>query len=276
VQTLALAMRAGSSEGLALPCPIKGLGNCGAHLRRGQVSLWGGASGAGKSAIATHIAVHSAPRIPTLYLSADSDKTTLGVRVGASVTNTSIDIVEQSIREGDIETWNAIEEQTNHIWFYWDAQPSCVDLYEEVQAYAYVNGAWPHLIVVDNLINIDAGDEGASHQQKDAVMHWLQQLANTTNAHVMVLHHVTGSRKIQDPTTREWREIFYEDGSMPVPKSALLDKVAKRPRLVVTLFRESENLLGVRIVKNSSGPASADASYGFSVAWRPEKCYLRG
>lgn len=260
MQTLSLAMRAGSNEGLALPNPIRGFAEHGAYLRRGQVSVWGGASGSGKSAIATHISVHARPRIPTLYCSADTDKITLGIRAAAGLTNNHIDDVERLLRDDDAETWDAVRRGTDHIWFYWDAQPTFKDLEEEVFAYAYVTGAWPHLIVVDNLINVDSEGE-ASHVQKDAVMHYLQTMANYTNAHVMVLHHVIGQ---------------YEDGNTPIPKSGLLDKVAKRPRLVVTLYRAAPDLLGVCIVKNSSGPAQADASFGFNIAWFPDKCYLRG
>ena len=260
MQTLATAMRAGSNEGLALPCPLNLFARHGAYFRRGQVSLIAGASGGGKSALGTHIAVHSAPKIPTLYLSADCDKITMGTRIASGILNINIEDAEYRLREGDEDAWKSLESETNHIWFYWDSQPLLSDLDEEVHAYAYVTGAWPHLIVVDNLINIDPEGE-ASHVQKDSVMHHLQGLATYTNAHVMVLHHVTGQ---------------YEDGLMPIPKSGLLDKVAKRPRLVVTLYRSAENLLGVCIVKNSTGQAAADGSYGFDLAWRPERCYLRG
>lgn len=266
-------MRASSNEGLALPNPFRKFAEHGAYLRRGQVSVWAGASGAGKSAVASHIAIHARPKIPTLYCSADTDKVTLGIRAAASLTNSHIDDVEVELRQDDAATWDTVRRGTDHIWFYWDAQPTLEDIDQEVHAYAYVTGAWPHLVVVDNLINVDA-DGAASHIQKDAVMHHLQTLANYTNAHVMVLHHVTGSVRAKVEGT--YTDIFYEDGNIPVPKSALLDKVAKRPRLVVTLYRAAPDLLGVCVVKNSSGPAQADASYGFNVAWFPEKCYMRG
>jgi len=253
-------MKSSPNEGLALPNPFKGFDRYGITQRRGQVSLWAAASGCGKSALATHIAVHSYPKIPTLYCSADSDKVTLGVRVAAGVLNKPVSRVEDLLRNSDSDTWKKLQDSTNHIWFYWDASPSLEDIEAEIEAYAYSNGAWPHLIVVDNLINVDTEGE-AGHAQKDSVMHWLQQLANLTNAHVMVLHHVTGQ---------------YEDGNTPVPKSGLLDKVAKRPRLVCTLYRVSEGLLGVRVVKNSSGPMAADGSFGPDIAVMMERMWMEG
>jgi len=260
VQTLSLAMKASPDEGEALPSPFFQFEAYGIRHRRGQVSLVAAASGGGKSAYATHVAVHSRPKIPTLYCSADSDKVTLGTRVAASILNQRVDEVEGLLRAGDPATWRVVDEGTDHIWFYWDANPSVEDIQNEAVAYAYEMGEWPHLIVVDNLINIDSQGE-AGHVQKDSVMHWLQQLANLTNAHVLVLHHVTGQ---------------YEDGLIPIPKSGLLDKVAKRPRLVLTLYRVSEIALGVRVVKNSSGRMDPAGNYGPDLAINFEKAWMKG
>lgn len=263
MQTLALAMKASPDEGEALPSPFKRVTALGAVHRRGQVSLVAAGSGGGKSAYATHLAVHGKHNwgdpIPTLYFSADSDKVTLGTRVACSLVNRPLGEVEEKLRNGDRELWQKVSE-VDHIWWNWHAQPSCHDIQQEMEAYAYVNGEWPHLVVIDNLINVDAEGE-AGHVQKDGVVHWLQQLANLTNAHVLILHHVTGN---------------YEDGNQPIPKSALLDKVAKRPRLVLTLWKPGENLLGVSVVKNSTGRASSDGSYGTTLGWMPERSYFVG
>lgn len=264
MQTLSLAMEASPDEGKALPNPFRSFPEFGINFRRGQVSLVAAASGGGKSALATHIAVHSNPKIPTLYCSADTDKVTLGTRIAASVLNQSVVSVESSIRRGDESTRKTLTDHTDHIWFYWDSAPSEQDIEDELEAYALVTGAWPHLIVLDNLINIDSGGSDVGHVQKDAVMHWAQQLANLTNAHIMVLHHVTGA---------------YEDGLQPIPKSGLLDKVAKRPRLVLTLYRlpeDPDHLLGVRVVKNSSGRMDPSGNYGPDIAVMFEKAWMKG
>jgi len=263
MQTLSLAMKASPDEGEALPSPFRRVTALGAIHRRGQVAVVAAGSGGGKSAYATHLAVHGkhnwGDRIPTLYFSADSDKVTLGTRVACSLVNRPLSEVEEKLRGNDPEMWAKVAE-IDWVWWCWNAEPSCWDIQQEVEAYGYVNGEYPHLVVVDNLINIDAEGE-AGHVQKDGVMHWLQQLANVTNAHVLVLHHVIGA---------------YEDGTQPIPKSALLDKVAKRPRLVLTLWKPGENLLGVSVVKNSTGRASSDGSYGTTLAWMPERSWFQG
>lgn len=261
MQTLAMAMRAAPEEGDPLPSPFRSVTNLGALHRRGQVSLVAGASGGGKSAYATHVAVHGkyteVDAIPTLYFSADSDKVTLGTRVAAGILSSPLGAVESLLRSGDKQTWARLDEATRHIWWSWNAAPDLEDIEQEVQAYAYANGGWPHLIVVDNLINVDHPGDG--HTQKDEVMAWLQQLANETNAHVLVLHHVTGE---------------YSNGDVAIPKKGLLDKVDKRPRLVLTIWSPIKGLMRVCPVKNSSGPAKATGTWGADVAWWPDRSFF--
>lgn len=260
MQTLMKAMGATPDAGKPLPSPFKQWDEFGIKHRRGQVSLVAAASGGFKSAYATHYSVHAFPRIPTLYISADTDNVTLGTRIAASVVNELTTIVEDKLRRNDPEMEEVVSDATSHIWFYWENNPSTFDIVDEVEAYALVTGAWPHLIVVDNLINVDHEGE-AGHQQKDDVMGWFQKLAVRTNAHIMVLQHVTKE---------------YEDGLKPIPKSGLLDSVAKRPRLVLTLYRINDALVGVRVVKNSNGKARADATYGPDLGVMPSHSYMIG
>lgn len=252
---LALAMRYAPQEGEALPSPFQRLTAVGAVHRRGQLSVCAGASGGGKSAYATHLAVHG--NNPTLYFSADTDRVTLGTRVAAGLLNRTTDRVEADLRSGDTETWSAIE-QLKHVWWCWDSMLSVTDIDQEVEAYGIANGEYPHLIVVDNLINIDEYS-GGGLEDKDMVMAGLQYTAALTGAHVLVLHHVTGQ---------------YEDGLDPIPKSGLLDKVAKRPRLVLTTHRPAVDLFGISVVKNSSGPASSDGSMKIVYGWMPNRSWF--
>lgn len=257
-------MQASPDAGKALPSPFKNFPSYGIYHRRGQVSLVAAASGGGKSAYAAHVAVHArypdGSPVPTLYCSMDSDFVTLGSRVAASVINEQVSEVERLLRAKDQETWGRLHDATGHIWWFWDNEPSLRDLMAETEAYGYVTGAWPHLIVIDNLINLDAEGE-AGFQQKDSVMAWLQKLAARTNAHIMVLQHVTKA---------------YTNGIDPIPKVALLDSVDKRPRLILTMHRIDELHVGVRVVKNSTGRAAGDASWGPDLGVQFERSYMTG
>jgi hypothetical protein len=109
-----------------------------------------------------------------------------------------------------------------------------------VEAFAHATGDWPHLIIIDNLKNIwvESAGDGGEHVRYDRVLDVLHEIAGQTNDHVMVLHHVTG---------------MFEDGDKPIPLSGILGKVTKPFRLIVTLYRPSENQIGLSIVKNSTG-----------------------
>ena len=259
MQTLGLAMRNSGEEGSALPPVFPQLEKLGARLRRGQLVLIAGSPGGGKSAITSFMAVNMAygeygeTGIPTLYFSADTDKHTLGTRIAASVSRFTVDQAEELLTNKNQSMWDMLESNTTHIWFNWDRGPSLEDIDDEVQAYATVVGDWPHLIVVDNLKNIwiDGSGEGGEHIRYDRVLDFLHELAGQTGACIVVLHHVTG---------------YYENGSDPIPLSGILGKVTKPFRLILTLHKAWDGMLGVSVVKNSFGPMQPD---GRMIAYIP-------
>lgn len=189
-------------------------------------------------------------------MSADCDRMTFGKGAVASVMNIHSNKAEQLLTSGDAEAWEKLEELTDHLWISFQEGPSPRDIREEVDAYAYTNGEWPTYLVVDNLMDVDASGGGEDERRsQDAVIDFLKRLARETGMAVVVLLHVVGQ---------------YEDGTEPIPLSGLMNKVGKRARLVLTLYREDDNLLGVCVVKNTDGPARADASYKTFIPWIPE------
>lgn len=249
MKTIGLALRNSENVGLSLPPVFTTLDKMGAKFRRGQLSLVAGGPGTGKSAVASFIAINSGYGeyaeigVPTLYFSADTDKRTLGNRIAASVTHLTVDECEDLLLKNNQSTLKMLDDATAHIWFNWNNGPGLSDIQDEVEAFAHVNGEWPHLIVIDNLKNIwiDGAGEGGDHVRYDRVLDFLHELAGQTNAHIMVLHHVAG---------------FYENGDAPIPLSGILGKVTKPFRLIITLYRPNETQIGLSIVKNSTGKMS--------------------
>ena len=246
MQTLSLALRNSEDVGNALPSVFPSLEKIGAKFRRGQLSLIAGGPGTGKSAVASYIATNSGygdfgeVGVPTLYFSADTDKRTLGNRISASVSHETVDNAEKLLTDRHPGFLQILEDNTRHIWFNWNNGPNLEDIQDEVEAFAHATGDWPHLIIIDNLKNIwvESAGDGGEHVRYDRVLDVLHEIAGQTNDHVMVLHHVTG---------------MFEDGDKPIPLSGILGKVTKPFRLIVTLYRPSENQIGLSIVKNSTG-----------------------
>lgn len=229
----------------------------GADPRRGQLTLIGAASGVGKSSLTTFLAVEFGWEAPTLYFSADSDVGTFGIRTGAMVLHKSTTEVEDKIFKKDPVTLAGIEESTDHMWISFQSAPSPKDISDEVEMFAIVNGAFPSVIVIDNLMDV-AGASTAVDSQ-DVVLDFLKQLARRTGAAVIVLCHVTGE---------------YANGNVPIPLSGLMNKIDKRPRLVLTLYNKADRVLGVCVVKNSNGMADPSGGLQIDVPWIKETMWF--
>jgi KaiC/GvpD/RAD55 family RecA-like ATPase len=225
-------------------------------VRRGQVTLVAAAPGGGKSAMATAIALHSG--VPSIYFSADSDKMTFGARVMASALNMTLSEAEELLLEKDEIALQELDELTGHIWVSFDPAPTPKDIDEETDCFAYIYGDYPKLVVIDNLMDVAlyGPDERSGH---DAVIDYSRQLARKTGAAVLILCHVTGA---------------YTDGNDPIPRSGLMNKIDKRPRMILTLYRYDVNTIGVCVVKNSNGPAASDGSMEVLIPWIAEKAWL--
>lgn len=261
--TLALAMRAAESEGIPLPVVFPQLERLGAKPRRGQVTLVGAGPGGGKSALISEWVINLTEgnrKLQGMYFSADTDRMTLGKRAAAGVLGCTLDETETYLKTNEHQIWDKLEEATSHIWMCFDPGLTLDDIEAEIMTYAVVNGAWPEFVIIDVLMNVQGENSDGDHTAFAEAMKWFHQMARETNSAFFVLHHVTGP---------------YENGDEPIPLGGILGKVTKLARLVLTLHRTSPNMLGVSVVKNSSGPASAAGwTVRTDIPWIPERSWF--
>lgn len=220
------------------------------------MSLIAAAPGGFKSVFATTLALYS--RTPTIYFSADSDKGTFGTRAIATALYLPMQEAEDILIRKDENALVDLDELTSHIWVNFDSSPSPREIDLEVDCFASIYGEYPGLIIIDNLMDVASlsDDTGSSH---DAILEFGKELARKTGAHVCVLCHVVGQ---------------FTDGNEPIPKSGLMYKIDKRPRLVLTLWRPNENNLGVCVVKQTSGRAVADGSWTIELPLIAERAWI--
>jgi predicted ATP-dependent serine protease len=222
--------------------PLTSLRTKGAELRRSEVSMIAGMPGAGKSALALHIAVHA--QVPTLYFAADTSRHTMQVRTDAMLTGRPMTVAEEQPCGADVLS------RSEHIAWSFDASPSSEDVRLEVAAFEEVHGMEPELIVVDNLIDLAEGG-GDEWQALRATMKELKVLARDTQSSVLVLHHVSEGLK---------NMLFAP------PRSSIQGKVAQLPALILTLDSQtSAGSMTVGVVKNRYGAAAANGSYGVTL-----------
>ena len=201
-------------------------------LRLGSLVLLASAPKVGKTGVAIDIVRRLGLR--TLVISADTDENTMAQRLTSQITGRSmVDL------ESDWATVESVMRSQDWLWFGTpNGAPTLEDIDQEVRAFAEAWGAPPEVIVIDNLINVQAddGDEFRGLRQITAALH---QLARASGALVLALHHVTG----------EW-----EDGTAPPPRRALHGKISKLPEQVFTLGG-SPGGLGMACVANRFGPS---------------------
>lgn len=257
MQTLGLALSNRGDTGEPLPVVFQSFENAKIRFKRSQLSVIAAAPGCGKTALTiwhTLRLIDGDKGVPILYMCADTDMMTVAATALAGILGIRMEEAEQRIGQEDPEAISLLEEWSDHIWFCFLRGPSLEDIGIELKAYAHVHGEWPHMIVIDTLRSISEG--GDDLQRYSTIMPALADMANNVNAHVSVLHHVTGA---------------WENGDKPIPRTGIEYKVTKEASLVLTLFRPDDDFLGVRVVKNRNGPAWTDASYGVDLPWNPER-----
>lgn len=264
IQTLSLALRNREKEGEPLPQLFKQFDQYGMKLRRGWLHLFAAAAGGFKSMWSTFLSLHmqyeDGTRVPTLYMSADNDKLTFGTAAIASYRNIHVNEAEQLIEQEDPEVLDWLGEVTGHLWVNFDSAPTTADIAQELDAFATVYGEWPHLLVIDNLMDVDTYGAGESEAiSQNAILGFFRQVARETGAAILVLCHVTGE---------------YVNGDKPIPRSGLMNKIDKLPQVVLTSFRDDTNSLNISIVKQRRGRAQADGSLYVTLPLVPEKAFL--
>lgn len=233
--TLDRVVRRGAS-GPAIELPFAGLTRLEFGLTPGKVSMIVAGPGTGKSAIGMTIALDLGLR--TLYESPDQDSWTTAVRTLAHNTGHPQTYIRACLEPGVLlpDELDVALADAEHVQFSFDSYTT-EEINDDVLAYGVLHGAYPELIVVDNLRNVARGSDSDFTEQGRA-LDQLDALAQKTGAHVMVLHHATGQ---------------YDDGDRPIPLSGIENKVSKYPAQILTMHRDGDSFRVLCIVKNRTG-----------------------
>lgn len=220
-------------------------------IRRAEVSMIAGAPGAGKSTLALAFALRC--KVPTLYVSADTNAHTMAMRLLSMITGKSQSETEQMLVDDVQNSRKTINENSSHVFWSFESAPSLVDIDLEVSAFEELWGCPPELIIVDNLMDV-ANDSGEEFSAMRATMKELKYLARDTNAAVLVLHHTKESYS----------------GNPCQPRSALQGMVAQLPALICTIGSNATGYIAVAPVKNRYGKADPTGETAFWLHFNPE------
>jgi len=210
-----------------------------------------GTPGAGKSTLALAFALRC--KVPTLYVSADTNAHTMAMRLLSMITGKSQSETEQMLIDDVENSRKTINENSSHVFWSFESAPSLADIDLEVSAFEELWGCPPELIIVDNLMDV-ANDSGEEFSAMRATMKELKYLARDTNAAVLVLHHTKESYS----------------GNPCQPRSALQGMVAQLPALICTLGSNAAGYIAVAPVKNRYGKADPTGETAFWLHFNPE------
>jgi hypothetical protein len=183
-------------------------------------------------------------QVPTLFFSADTDTTTVMMRAAAHSSGHNQVTVEQNLSV-DNHAYDKHFDKFKHIKWVFDSSPSLDDIELEIKAYVELYGDAPELIIIDNLMNVSAETDNEWAGLR-AIMMELHDMARTTEACVLVLHHVSEQSEYGSPTE-------------PPARRAIHGKVSQLPALILTLgYNPTAGELKVAAVKNRFGPHAAD------------------
>lgn len=197
----------------------KSLDDKGTRFVRGQLALVAAGPGTGKSAFVLSYALKSG--VSGLYFSADSDAFVQLSRSLAILGGMNMAESGDLARSDDYAKISSIV-GGSPVRFSYNPTPSLNHIQDQIMAYEELYGDFPELIVVDNALDValDAAEDQA--QSLDQLMAWLHDMARTTEACVIVLHHVTGP---------------YNDAQTPIPLSGVKGQIGRVPELILTLHK---------------------------------------
>lgn len=256
-------MRIRGAAGEPIPTVFKSLKRLEVEFRRSELSLVVAGPGTGKSLFALFLAMTA--NVPVLYFSADSSAATQVARATAMVTGEDSKTVKEALVG---EQFDGYEDALGDRWwtrFNFSARPTQKEIETHLLCYLEVYGCTPHLLVVDNITNVDTGEVGSAESYTfglEGLCEYLSEMARETSAHVLGLHHVTGE---------------HSDGLAPIPLSGVKGKVHRVPSLILTIHKEvdgmNSRILNVSPVKNREG--FEDSSGGTFASFRLNRSNLR-
>lgn len=223
-----------------LPDLFPSLKQEGIRFRRGQVTMIAGQPNSGKSLLALFYGIKA--NVPTLYISADTDAYTTSIRAAAVITGHMASSIEESLKNDGADFYTKELASLKKIEFCFDPSPTLDDVDLMVKAYGEKYGEWPHLIIIDNLMNVSALHDNEWTGMRD-IMKACHHIARETDSAIFILHHTSEAEG---------------DPLFPPSRRAIQGKVSQLPEMILTVAMETEQSeFRIACVKNRFAKHSA-------------------
>lgn len=214
-------------------------------LRQGQLIMIAGRPGSGKSVLALVLAAEwSRQGKSVLYHSGDMSAFDASTRLASLATGKTTREIEHQARtaEGKAEIASVLREFD--ISYSFDSPIRFHGIEEELEAYVEMRNAFPDVIVIDNLMDLESGDSDYSEQM--FAMSAFTELARETGSTVIVLHHASDLRG---------------DPMMPPARKDIKNGLAEKPEVSLSVaFDSARNDFRIAVIKQRGGKADPSGS----------------
>lgn len=241
----ALTLSSQSSPELPRVPALQALYNIGVRPRKGEVIMIAGRSGTQKSGFALWWVANMG--LPTLYFSADMSPFQASVRLACTVTGHRTEQVEAGMQDPALRKSYQSATASLPITFSFGSPITWYQVGDELDAYVELHNAFPEVIVIDNLMDID-GSSADYTAQMDAMQN-ISDLSRETGATVIVLHHA--SDKSWEAKSDPWK---------PPSRDQVKGGMSEKPELSLSVALDPQSY-GYRIacIKQRMGPSDPSA-----------------
>lgn len=249
MRSLYRAVMDGMESSIPLPAPYKMFEQHDALFYRGAVSVLAGGPGSGKTISALNFVNRMG--VPTLYISNDSTRFTVVCRAFSLLTHQDFSVSKEII-QAQPEIASAALKQWSRVRFNFSSKPDIEEIMRHGEAFNTVFGEYPHLVVIDILMNIE--HEGVAEQNYWRLFPELKEMAGLWNAAILGVHHTSESAK----------------GEPCPPRSAIMGKANQLPELIITQAMVNGRV-HYAVVKNRNGPSDESGKTTFTLPVYPSQ-----
>jgi hypothetical protein len=196
-------------------------------------------------------------KVPTLYVSNDSDETTVASRLIARRLRVPTERVEARMHTEP--HWASAQlTETDHIKWNFSPNPTLPEIEEEIEAFIEVFGVPPVLVVVDVLMRVNYAED-SEHGTALRIVDYLAGIARDYSACVVLVHHASEA----------------VPGNPVPPRSAILQKVSQLPALILNVAPIPwSGDLAICAVKNRHGKQDPTGKEYFTLKADPSQCWF--
>lgn len=251
----ALALNADAAPELPRIAALDALYRKGMHFRQGEVVMIAGRSGTQKSGFALWLTVNW--NLPTLYLSADMNGYQASTRIGGMLTSQTTEMVERQMNSPQRNELLDVLNDLN-LTFSFASPITFPGLGNELMAYIELHNAYPKVIVIDNLMDIEGCDSDYSGQMN--ALQEISAMARNTGATIVILHHATDKSTAAEVNPYS-----------PPSRSEIKGGLSEKPELSLSVAINPHNgEYRVAVIKQRMGPSDPTARNYTTLQAHPE------